>query len=987
MIWATSTNGHSAESTLARPPGPVVTGVLSDAVPLALWRDDSSWDGSSIIVVEPQGMRAVGTAAAVRGYLWVPITAPRPAQRGRLALHIEECIEAALEQRGAPPPGVGASTDLDASLSDQLYRARFVEMRGIAVGIPSLEGIANLGRVLDAEDSAVLRWWLAATTERPICVVLSSENRNLRVYPSPVPFGALMDGVAAPSPRPPSAETAASVVAMELSELPPSVGESETLEDCFTLGDDVDLPELDRALGLTPDPVATDSLRADAPGADSERSAIDVVALQVEAAPVAEAEVETAQVDSAEVAAAIGAPAVSEVAPARDEAAAVIVQASIEAVSVAAPSVDSPAVSTEPAAAPESNVVTAEPRSAAAEAAAAPAPAATPAGHTSAPSEPAAPLPVKAAVAAPLPVKTLMSPRLLARQSSLVSSAPSAASSFSAAAAPNVSVAPSAVPSAAATLGVPVTASADVANVPAAPRTTELRLEAHGELGLPAMVLEDDIDDAPEADLEGDETTNDTLVAEPAAGETSDDAIAAAPAEAESVSTNSESAAAFSEPAATPSESLEPSEPVAAPSEPSVVPLIAASAMRAPLARKRVPFIVPADDDGDDGEPLVGNVPEAVTPTARPEPTVTPEQQAAPRSASMSTPAERPEFKRSALKPLRPRPVAPSAPLAAEASAPSESAAAATEGPATSSEAPIQEAKRDVPARPASAEPDPFEMFARDNWRTWVQELDAARGPKPLAVIERLFVTCYMRLDAAVQRGIADASARETMSAWRDSFAKSYTEAFDALRVRGKRPTMVLDIPDLAQRIGRLHGARRVQLMLVDGLRFDLGMMVQDRLKAAGDATLTERLLLWSALPTNTTTQVELIGRGPDGLKDKDTPAESPAVVARGRAAHAPRRIRTGRRELFKLVIVVASLREGEGSVRERLVGIADDVSVALTDHFTKQPPRTLVMVFGDHGFRIDDSADNAVQVVSQGGATPEEVLVPAFAWLTGAPH
>jgi hypothetical protein len=409
--------------------------------------------------------------------------------------------------------------------------------------------------------------------------------------------------------------------------------------------------------------------------------------------------------------------------------------------------------------------------------------------------------------------------------------------------------------------------------------------------------------------------------------------------------------------------------------------------MRAPLARKRMPFIVPADD-ADEGEALVGNVPEAITPTARPEPTATPEQPAAPRSASPSALPERPELKRSALKPLRPRPVAPNAPVAAaiENGAPRELAAVTTEAPALG-EAPVQEAKRETLARPAQAEPDPFEVFARDNWRTWVQELDAARGPKPLAVIERLFVTCYMRLDAAVQRGIADASARETMIAWRDSFAKSYTEAFDALRVRGKRPTMVLDIPDLAQRIGRLHGARRVQLMLVDGLRFDLGMMVQDRLKAAGDATLTERLLLWSALPTNTTTQVELIGRGPDGLKDKDTPAESPAVVARGRAAHAPRRIRTGRRELFKLDIVEASLREGEGSVRERLVGIADDVSVALTDHFTKQPPRTLVMVFGDHGFRIDDSADNAVQVVSQGGATPEEVLVPAFAWLTGAPH
>src|SRR5690606_23959777 len=118
-------------------------------------------------------------------------------------------------------PGVGASTDLDASLGDQLYRARLVEMRGIALGVPDLGGIVSLGGVLDAEDSAALRWWVAAAMDRPVRVVLSAENRAYRIYPSPVPFGTLLDGLKstftdAPSPRAPSAEMAQSVAAMEL---------------------------------------------------------------------------------------------------------------------------------------------------------------------------------------------------------------------------------------------------------------------------------------------------------------------------------------------------------------------------------------------------------------------------------------------------------------------------------------------------------------------------------------------------------------------------------------------------------------------------------------------------------------------------------------------------------------------------------------------------------------------------------------------------
>ena len=108
-----------------------------------------------------------------RQLLLVPVEPPRPALRGRLALLIESAVEEQLESRGAPPPGVGASSDLDASLSDQLYRARLVGSSGLAISLYTLEGIANLAGAIDAEDSAVLRWWLAATRERPVHLYLS----------------------------------------------------------------------------------------------------------------------------------------------------------------------------------------------------------------------------------------------------------------------------------------------------------------------------------------------------------------------------------------------------------------------------------------------------------------------------------------------------------------------------------------------------------------------------------------------------------------------------------------------------------------------------------------------------------------------------------------------------------------------------------------------------------------------------------------------
>lgn len=268
------------------------------------------------------------------------------------------------------------------------------------------------------------------------------------------------------------------------------------------------------------------------------------------------------------------------------------------------------------------------------------------------------------------------------------------------------------------------------------------------------------------------------------------------------------------------------------------------------------------------------------------------------------------------------------------------------------------------------------------------REIQAATGPKPLAVVERLFTTAYMPLRAALDRHPElPHRLHEVADEWARAFEKSYSDAFDALRVRNKRPAMLVDVPDLALRIARLHGARSTQLLLVDGMRFDVAESIHERLRSqvGQRAACAERFLLWAALPTTTAAQVELIGRGPSGLKDFTGDVQSDLVVARGRKACTIRRLKAGHRELLKLDVVEARLTEPGGAEGDAFALVADEAAQRIAAYFEGLQPRTLVMVFGDHGFVIDRK--DGVAEVRHGGGSPEEVLVPAFAWLVGAMH
>jgi hypothetical protein len=267
-------------------------------------------------------------------------------------------------------------------------------------------------------------------------------------------------------------------------------------------------------------------------------------------------------------------------------------------------------------------------------------------------------------------------------------------------------------------------------------------------------------------------------------------------------------------------------------------------------------------------------------------------------------------------------------------------------------------------------------------WRRWTLQLTAAKGPQPLAMLERLFAESYVPLSTALAAGLDDPRARSAVEDFRAAFSRSYAEAFPTLAVSAKRPRMVLDVHDVAARIGRLHGARASRLLLVDAMRWDLSRMVQQRVSSrlGMRAAITDELILWSALPSTTLRQLETIGRGVDALRAPGPLDDQTEVEAlRGRTADYVRRLRVGPRELHKLDLVHARLQAVHGGVVAALPALADEAAMAIVRHVETLPPRTLLLVFGDHGFAVDRRGG-----IAQGGASPEEVLCGAFGLLVG---
>jgi hypothetical protein len=261
-----------------------------------------------------------------------------------------------------------------------------------------------------------------------------------------------------------------------------------------------------------------------------------------------------------------------------------------------------------------------------------------------------------------------------------------------------------------------------------------------------------------------------------------------------------------------------------------------------------------------------------------------------------------------------------------------------------------------------------------------LRTLRDASGGQSYESLETLFADCYLPLRQSLLDGNGPPGCAQALSSFSADFARSYARAFEALRTRGKRPTMVLDAPHLAFRLARQHAAPKHTLLLVDALRYDVGVAAEERLhlQLLGHASCVARGKLWSALPADTATQLELLARGAEGLRQLSGGVAESQVMSPASDARRARSMRVGPHHLFKLDVVQHFVNQQDGLLTaQRLAQAAADVAVSVGRFIKSQAPGTLVFVFGDHGFNADRSIE----------PSPELVLVPYQAWLVRSAH
>lgn len=331
------------------------------------------------------------------------------------------------------------------------------------------------------------------------------------------------------------------------------------------------------------------------------------------------------------------------------------------------------------------------------------------------------------------------------------------------------------------------------------------------------------------------------------------------------------------------------------------------------------------------------------------------------------------------------------------------------EAPPTVSEpAPVLEAKdqeelRDEPeaAHAIEADDEPavelptYEPVDRDVTLGHARALADLRGPQPLSVLKTCFLSHYLPLgeilfEARAHGVEVEPRVAAVHSGFRRNFERAYSDAFPTFALTGKRPKMVLDAFEEATRLARASGARSTSLLLVPGLRVDLGRRAHDALlKMLPEDAEVESGLLFAALPTTSARQEDTLARGAAAL-GSPRPDES-LPDAEWHARGALRRVRMGARDLFSLDTIAAfraaPLARGPRLAFE-VATLVDTLAGSIARHAhglvsgksplgPRTPERTLLYVFGDHGFVLHE--DGRTQ---DGGATPEEVIVPYFAYV-----
>jgi hypothetical protein len=261
----------------------------------------------------------------------------------------------------------------------------------------------------------------------------------------------------------------------------------------------------------------------------------------------------------------------------------------------------------------------------------------------------------------------------------------------------------------------------------------------------------------------------------------------------------------------------------------------------------------------------------------------------------------------------------------------------------------------------------------------WAAQLENMTGPKVHGSIERAFLTAYLPLSREVMAGKAPAPTAAAAEKWAEGFAQSYAAAYKSLHLRAKRPKMVKDVVELGVRWLSHYRAPQCQLLLVDGMRFDLGQRVNEHIerRLGGRAQCVDQTILWAALPSNSESQQ--IG------DQRQSPSRRLIEGRKAEAAAEPgvESVRFGSREVFRLNRLTAELARPGEAEPARLERLAASIAEDVVPWVERQPPETLVVIFGDHGFHWQ-SEERGTSAARCGGALPEQVLVPASAWLVG---
>ncbi|MDA8147114.1 MAG: DUF6079 family protein [Thermaerobacter sp.] len=167
-------------------------------------------------------------------------------------------------------------------------------------------------------------------------------------------------------------------------------------------------------------------------------------------------------------------------------------------------------------------------------------------------------------------------------------------------------------------------------------------------------------------------------------------------------------------------------------------------------------------------------------------------------------------------------------------------------------------------------------------------------------------------------------------------------------------------------------------LVLLDGARYDTWPPLLE--PCAGAFRVLRQGLAWAALPTVTATQLDRAGAA---LKVEVVPCEGCGADL---AALDNRELAPGRAVLAKFDLVDRRLHDSRADYAAFLEELTLAARRDLVPFLDGLPPRAVVLLTADHGFRENPAfpgADpHATPRYLHGGDTPEEVLVPWQLWL-----